>query len=101
MTITKQKQTYRYKEQTKQLPVVRETREPWWSSSYGSMLSLLKAQVQSLVKKLRWASLIAQLVKNPPIMQETLFQFLGWEDLLEKSWATHSSVLGLPLWLSW
>ena len=30
------------------------------------------------------ASLIAQLVKNPPAMQETLVQFLGWEDLLEK-----------------
>ena len=29
-------------------------------------------------------SLIAQLVKNPPAMQETLVQFLGWEDLLEK-----------------
>ena len=31
-----------------------------------------------------WASLIAQLVKNPPAMQETLVQFLSWEDLLEK-----------------
>ena len=31
-----------------------------------------------------WASLIAQLVKNPPAMQETPVQFLGWEDLLEK-----------------
>ena len=30
------------------------------------------------------ASLVAQLVKNPPIMQETPVQFLGWEDLLEK-----------------
>ena len=30
------------------------------------------------------ASLIAQLVKNPPPMQETLVQFLGWEDPLEK-----------------
>ena len=30
------------------------------------------------------ASLVAQLVKNPPAMQETLVQFLGWEDLLEK-----------------
>ena len=30
------------------------------------------------------ASLIAQLVKNPPAMQESLVQFLGWEDLLEK-----------------
>ena len=31
-----------------------------------------------------WASLIAQLVKNPPAMQRTLVQFLGQEDLLEK-----------------
>ena len=31
------------------------------------------------------------MVKNPPAMLETLVQFLGWEDLLEK--ATHSSIL--------
>ena len=30
------------------------------------------------------ASLVAQLVKNPPAMQESLVQFLGWEDPLEK-----------------
>ena len=30
------------------------------------------------------ASLIAQLVNNVPAMQETLVQFLGWEDPLEK-----------------
>ena len=30
------------------------------------------------------ASLIAQLVKNLPAVQETLVRFLGWEDLLEK-----------------
>ena len=47
------------------------------------------------------ASLIAQLVKNPPAMQETLVRFLGGEDPLEKEQATHSSILGLPLWLSW
>ena len=29
-------------------------------------------------------SLVAQLVKNPPAIQELLVQFLGWEDLLEK-----------------
>ena len=46
-------------------------------------------------------SLIAQLVKNPPAMQETPVPFLGWEDPLEKVWVTHSSILGLPLWLSW
>ena len=47
------------------------------------------------------ASLIAQSVKSQPAVQETLVQFLGWEDPLEKGQATHSSVLGLPLWLSW
>ena len=39
------------------------------------------------------ASLIAQLVKNPPAMQETPVQFLGWEDPLEKGKAAHSSIL--------
>ena len=34
-------------------------------------------------------------------MQETQVQFLGWEDLLEKGKASLSSILGLPLWLSW
>ena len=38
-------------------------------------------------------SLPAQLVKNPPSMQETLVRFLGWEDPLEKGTATHSSLL--------
>ena len=47
------------------------------------------------------ASLTAQLVKNPPAVQETLVSFLAWGDLLEKGQATHSSILGLPLWLSW
>ena len=39
------------------------------------------------------ASLVAQLVKNPPAMQETWVRSLGWEDLLEKREATHSSIL--------
>ena len=37
--------------------------------------------------------LIAQLVKNPPAMQETQVQFLGREDPLEKRKATHASIL--------
>ena len=53
-----------------------------------------------VVSRLRRASLIAQLVKNLPAVQETLVQFLGWEDL-EKGYAAHSSILGLPSWLSW
>ena len=40
-----------------------------------------------------WASLVAQLVKNPPTKQETWLQSQGWEDLLEKGKATHSSIL--------
>ena len=40
-----------------------------------------------------WASLVAQLVKNPPAMWETWVQSLGWEDPLEKETATHSSIL--------
>ena len=40
-----------------------------------------------------WASLVAQLVKNPPAMRETWVQSLGWEDPLEKGTATHSSIL--------
>ena len=47
------------------------------------------------------ASLVALLVKSLPAMQETLVQFLGWEVPLEKGLATHSSILGLPWWLSW
>ena len=41
----------------------------------------------------KWASLVTQLVKNPPVMQETWVRFLGWEDPLEKEMAIHSSIL--------
>ena len=43
-----------------------------------------------------WASLVAQLVKNLPAMQETWvqsLQSLGWEDTVEKGKAIHSSSL--------
>ena len=40
-----------------------------------------------------WASLVAQLVKNLPVMQETWVKSLGWEDPLEKGKATHSTIL--------
>ena len=33
-------------------------------------------------------------------MQENLVEFLGQEDPLEKGWATHSSIFGIPWWLS-
>ena len=40
-----------------------------------------------------WASLVGQLVKHPPAMQETPVQLLGQEYLLEKEQAPHSSIL--------
>ena len=46
-----------------------------------------------LVTKPPPASLVAQLVKNPPAMRETLFRSLGWEDPRVKGEATHSSIL--------
>ena len=38
-------------------------------------------------------SLVAQMVKNPPAMQETWIRSLDWEDPLEKGMTTHSSIL--------
>ena len=49
--------------------------------------------MESLHVFLHGASLIAQLVKNPPAMQGTLVQFLVWKDLLRSEKATHSSIL--------
>ena len=55
--------------------------------------------MKSVVRSLHWASLIAQLINNPPAMQETWIRSLGWEDPLEKRNATQSSIL---VWrISW
>ena len=40
-----------------------------------------------------WASLVAQLVKNLPTVQETWVQSLCWEDPLEKGMAIHPNIL--------
>ena len=45
-----------------------------------------------------WASLVAQLVKNPSAVQETWVWSLGWEDPLQKGKATHPSIL---VWIPW
>ena len=47
-----------------------------------------KAHLKSL-----WASLVAQMVKNPPAMWETWVRSLCWHDPLEEGMATHSSIL--------
>ena len=45
------------------------------------------------INRSSWAPLVAQLVKNLPVMREVWVQSLGWEDSLEKGKATHSSIL--------
>ena len=40
-----------------------------------------------------WASLVGQMVKNLPVMQETGVRSLGWENPLEEEMATHFSIL--------
>ena len=52
-------------------------------SPYFDMLSIL------------WTSLVAQMLKRLPAIRETQVRSLGWEDLLEKEMATHSSI---PAW---
>ena len=57
------------------------TTRPTWEAPW----EFLEARnLRKIIHKLGQSSLIAQLGKNPPAMQETLVRFLGWEDLLEK-----------------
>ena len=49
-------------------------------------------EIYSVVTLVR-ASLVAQMVKRLPAMQETRVRSLGWEDPLEKGMATHSCIL--------
>ena len=49
-----------------------------------------------------WASLVAQLVKNPLAMRETWLLSLDWEGPLEKGKATHSRILAWRIpWTAW
>ena len=59
------------------------------SSSWKALSMLANINI-SIVP---WTSLVAQMVKRLPTMQETQVQSLGWEDPLEKEMATHSSIL--------
>ena len=47
--------------------------------------------------RIKMDSLVAQMVKSLPAMQETRVQPLSWEDPLEKEMATHSSILENPM----
>ena len=57
-------------------------------NSLSSCQNCLPNKFEGIYKEQRRASLTAQLVKNPPVMQETPIRFLGQEDSLEKGQAT-------------
>ena len=67
----------------------------WFSPVVSRLVLMLPRYLNLIWGRLcpAWASLLAQLVKNPSAMQETLVLFLDWEDLLEKGRDTHSSIL--------
>ena len=76
-------------ERKKAILVILTLRTSNWLCNSGD-LRLTRDQCQySLI----WASLVAQLVKNPPALQETWVRSLGWKDPLEKGKATHSRIL--------
>ena len=67
---------------------------PEWGRSPGEGIGYLL--------QFSWASLLAQLVRDPPATQPTLVRFLGWEDCLEKGKTTHCSVLAWRIpWTVW
>ena len=57
------------------------------------MITLQTTQFKLLAKDYMGTSLVAQVVKRLPTVQETQVQSLGWKDLLEKEMASHSSIL--------
>ena len=59
----------------------------------GNFLLKVEHDILGSRNELRWASLIAQLVKNPPAVRETWVRSLGWQEPLEEGVETHSSVL--------
>ena len=71
-------------------------KEPAWNAGDPSSIpGLGRSAREGIGNPLQysWASLVAQLVKNPPTIQKTWVQPLGWEDPLEKGNATHSNIL--------
>ena len=55
--------------------------------------SVCMYHVLFIVLQWTFVLLVAQMVKNLPVIQETWVQFLGWEDPLEECMATHFSIL--------
>ena len=94
-----QERTSQVAQTVKRLPTMWETwvqslgREDLLEKGMATHSGILASPPKKQLKEIFWASLIAQLVKNPPAMQETPVGFLGREDPLEKGKATHFSIL--------
>ena len=78
--------------------------EPWrrerlptpvsWPGEFHGLYSSWGRKESDRTERLSfWASLVAQVVKTPPVIWETWVRSLGWEDPLEKGKATYSSIL--------
>ena len=65
---------------------------PYLTASYLELLWVNLCCI-NIKKCPSWASLVVQMVKSLPAIQETWVQYLAWEDPLEKEMATHSSIL--------
>ena len=61
-----------------------------YGEEYGDSLKKKTRNTSTIRSRV---SLVAQLVRNPPVMRDTWVRFLGWEGPLEKGWVTHSSIL--------
>ena len=64
---------------------------PWWLWQIF-LVSMCWIEINLFLIRV-WASLVAQMVKNPPAMQGTWVQSLDWEDSLEKGMVSHYSSL--------
>ena len=68
-------------------------RGAWQATVHGVTKSRTRLSDFTFFHSFTGAALVAQLVKNLPVMWDTWVQFLGWEDPLEKGMVIHSSIL--------
>ena len=79
-------------------------KSPAWQALERSIPGLERSTGEGIGNLLQysWASLVTQLIKNPPAMCQTWVRFLGCEDPLEEVNATHSSILAWRIpWTIW